>query len=345
MNFLNRNLYLLFACQTIFVSGSILLVTVGGIVGHAIAPDEGFATLPVALMVIGTAAATIPAAWMMQRKGRRFGFIFAAVLGAFGATLATYALHGEYFGLFCAATVPVGASLGFSQQFRFAAAESVQTHQVSHAVSFILLGSIAGAFLGPALVTHSADMNPDTPYSLAFSWLVGLYLLAVLLLRGLNFSEQSQANALRPKLVDSFVDGVQPSSMLTALRLLRLRPAFVTAVLAGVVGQGGDDLCDDRDPGQHERRAWIFNSNDLGGDPGARYRYVSAVVDCALVNCTDGVAAHDDDGINCIGGCIGNRPEWASVDAFWGKFDFIGYRLEFSICFRHGPIGSVLPSA
>lgn len=238
MNFLNRNLYLLFACQTIFVSGSILLVTVGGIVGHAIAPDEGFATLPVALMVIGTAAATIPAAWMMQRKGRRFGFIFAAVLGAFGATLATYALHGEYFGLFCAATVPVGASLGFSQQFRFAAAESVQTHQVSHAVSFILLGSIAGAFLGPALVTHSADMNPDTPYSLAFSWLVGLYLLAVLLLRGLNFSEQSQANALRPKLVDSFVDGVQPSSMLTALRLLRLRPAFVTAVLAGVVGQG-----------------------------------------------------------------------------------------------------------
>ena len=61
----------------------------------------------------------------------------------------------------------------------------------------------------------------------------------------------------------------------------------------------------DRDPGQHERRAWIFNSNDLGGDPGARYRYVSAVVDCALVNCTDGVAAHDDDGINCIGGCIG----------------------------------------
>ncbi len=122
MNFLNRNLYLLFACQTIFVSGSILLVTVGGIVGHAIAPDEGFATLPVALMVIGTAAATIPAAWMMQRKGRRFGFIFAAVLGAFGATLATYALHGEYFGLFCAATVPVGASLGFSQQFRFAAA-------------------------------------------------------------------------------------------------------------------------------------------------------------------------------------------------------------------------------
>ena len=145
--------------------------------------------------------------------------------------------------------------------------------------------------MGPALVTHSADMNPDTPYSLAFSWLVGLYLLAVLLLRGLNFSEQSQANALRPKLVDSFVDGVQPSSMLTALRLLRLRPAFVTAVLAGVVGQGVMTLCDDRDPGQHERRAWIFNSNDLGGDPGARYRYVSAVVDCALVNCTDGVAA------------------------------------------------------
>ena len=213
-------------------------------------------------------------------------------------------------------------------------------------MSFILLGSIAGAFLGPALVTHSADMNPDTPYSLASQagW-VGLYLLAVLLLRGLNFSEQSQANALRPKLVDSFVDGVQPSSMLTALRLLRLRPAFVTAVLAGVVGQGVMTYVMTATPVSMNVEHGFSIANDLGGDPGARYRYVSAVVDCALVNCTDGVAAHDDDGINCIGGCIGNRPEWASVDAFWGKFDFIGYRLEFSICFRHGPIGSVLPSA
>jgi len=225
LTFINRNLLLLFGAQMVFVSGNILLVTVGGIVGYQLASDPALATLPVALMVIGTACATVPAAFTMQRIGRKFGFILATGIAAFGAWLATQALVADSFWLFCAATACVGSSLGFSQQFRFAAAESVPLHQVSHAVSFILLGSIAGAFLGPAVVSYSAETDPSNPYALAFQTVIGFYFFAALLLWGLrDMQVVHEVDA-------STAGGGSAGSLFT-------RPAFVTAVLAGVLGQG-----------------------------------------------------------------------------------------------------------
>jgi len=85
LDFINRNLLLLFGAQMVFVSGNILLVTVGGIVGYQLTPDPGLATLPVALMVIGTALATVPAALIMQKFGRKAGFVLATAIAAGGA--------------------------------------------------------------------------------------------------------------------------------------------------------------------------------------------------------------------------------------------------------------------
>lgn len=226
LGFINRNLLVLFACQTVFVSGSVLLVTVGGIVGYELASAQQFATLPVALMVVGTALATIPAAFVMQRVGRRWGFMLATVIAASGAALATLALDERSFVLFCCATALVGSSLGFSQQFRFAAAESVSLDKVSHAVSFILLGSIAGAFLGPEIVALSASRNAEAPYGFAFTVMIGLYGVACAVLVMLQVSS--------PEHDADIEQHAEPRPFLQLIR----HPAFATAVLAGVVGQG-----------------------------------------------------------------------------------------------------------
>ena len=225
MGFINRNLLVLFACQIVFVSGSILLVTVGGIVGHTLASDPSLATLPVALMVVGTAVSTIPAAFTMQRLGRKWGFVIATLIAASGAWVATVALEANNFGLFCFATTLVGSSLGFSQQFRFAAAESVTPDRISHAVSFILLGSICGAFLGPELVSLSATRNPDAPYGFGFYGLIALYLTSGVMLLALKRQESQAEHAPIEE---------KPRPILQML----LYPALFTAVLAGVVGQG-----------------------------------------------------------------------------------------------------------
>ena len=55
------------------------------------------------------------------------------------------------FGMFCAATFVMGAAAACVQQYRFAAAESVDTRHTGRAVSFVLVGGIIAGVLGPEI--------------------------------------------------------------------------------------------------------------------------------------------------------------------------------------------------
>lgn len=220
---LRRNLLLLFASQVIFVSGTVVLVTVGGIIGHSLAPSPSLATLPVALMVVGTALATVPAAMSMQAWGRRWGFLLGTSLALSGATLAHFAIAAQSFLLFCCATGCMGSALGFSQHFRFAAAESVAPPTVSYAVSFILMGSILGAIAAPEIIGLSARLTPGAPYTNVFLILISMYLVAAVLLV-----------STRNVILKESDTGQQARSFAAVVR----QPMFITAVMAGMVGQG-----------------------------------------------------------------------------------------------------------
>lgn len=220
---INRNLLLLFGCQVVFVSGTVTLVTIGGIAGHEIAPNPGLATLPVALMVVGTALATIPAAMSMQALGRKGGFLVGVGLAVSGALLAQWAIGQQAFVWFCIATALIGSSLAFSQHFRFAAAESVPEAAVSFAVSFLLIGSIIGAIAAPEIIAYSAQANAQQPYAEVFSVMLLLYAVAAVLVLGQRHQLQIEEAA---------------QSTPRPLGVVVKQPMFVAAVCAGMVGQG-----------------------------------------------------------------------------------------------------------
>ena len=220
----NTNLTLYFLAQVVFVSGSVLIVTLGGIVGSEMAPHPSLATLPLSLMVVGTALATVPAALLMQRIGRRSGFACGAALAVGGALLAVLGLEIKSFTLFTAAVGLVGATLAFSAQFRFAAAESVVPEKAGWAISIILLGSIGGAIVGPELATRSPSWNQDRPYQGALLAMAGLYAVAVVLLL-LTRNPAAATDAAGGKAGRPLLE-------------IAAQPAFAVAVLAGVIGQG-----------------------------------------------------------------------------------------------------------
>lgn len=110
-----------------------MLLLIGGIVGTEPAPSPSFATLPIAISVIGVAIFTIPAALVMKKIGRKFGFIVSAVVAAGAALVAAYAIGVGSFFLLCAAMIFIGGNMAFVQQYRFAAAESVETQRVGKA--------------------------------------------------------------------------------------------------------------------------------------------------------------------------------------------------------------------
>lgn len=220
---LNRNLWILFSCQLIAVSSTTVTVTLGGIIGSELSTTPALATLPVSLMIVGIALTAIPAAMLMKAIGRRRGFTLAALLGAAGAALGTLALIESSFALFCAATLLLGVNLGFVQQYRFAAAESVPAQRVGRAISLVLLGSIGGAIVGPAIATHGQDWIAAGRYAGCTAAVTALLLASaglLLFLRDVQPHDSGPQQLLPPR----------------SLRQVISQPLYIVALMGGLVG-------------------------------------------------------------------------------------------------------------
>ena len=223
-NMQKANLVILVFCQLISATGSIVVVTLGGIIGATLSTNPALATLPISMMVIAVAATTVPATLLMRRIGRRKGFALASLSSIVALAIAVTALSASSFVLFIVAGMLFGINMAFTQQYRYAAAESVPGRYVPRAVSLVLVGSIGGAFLGPELTIRGAGWIPDIPYAGALLAVAVLYFVQFLLflkLQGLRESaDMPNARSDRP------------------LREIVLQPVYVVAVMGGVAGYG-----------------------------------------------------------------------------------------------------------
>ena len=199
-------------------------MSLGGIVGRTLAPTPALSTLPLSLFVVGTAVGTVPAAWLMSKIGRARGFACGAALGLIGALVSTAAMTTSGFVLFCVGGVFVGFAAAFSQQYRFAAAESVREAYAPQAVSVILLGSIAGAMLGPEFAVRGESWVEGVPFAGTFMAIAACFGVAgcLLLLFRDAATPTSRQGSVNPR----------------GLRQMVGRRVFVVPVLGSVVGQG-----------------------------------------------------------------------------------------------------------
>ena len=120
-----RHVWTLTLAQALAACGTIMLVTFGGIVGARLAPSPALATLPWSLSIVGLAAASIPAALLMQRHGRRRVLIASALFGCVAALACAFSIsQGSFIGL-CLSASLFGVHASVVQQYRFAATELV----------------------------------------------------------------------------------------------------------------------------------------------------------------------------------------------------------------------------
>ena len=77
---MNKNLSLLTLSQIFGFTAAIITVFLSGIIGSQISSIKSLATLPTALTVVGTAVFTIFAAKIMNKIGRKLGFILGSLL-------------------------------------------------------------------------------------------------------------------------------------------------------------------------------------------------------------------------------------------------------------------------
>lgn len=157
---MHRQVFLLASAQALFQTASVMVMTVGGLAGGHIAARPELATMPIAAMFLGTAAATFPASMWMTRVGRRAGFVLGALLGVAGGIAGAAGIWIGSLLLLSFGTFLVGAYQAFAQFYRFAAGEVADDAFRSRAISLVLAGGVVAALAGPMVGRFGADLFP-----------------------------------------------------------------------------------------------------------------------------------------------------------------------------------------
>ncbi|MFM2355026.1 MAG: Riboflavin transporter RfnT, partial [Pseudomonadota bacterium] len=80
-----RNVVVLVLAQAILGAQMPMIFTIAGLAGLTLAPNPCMATMPISMAVLGSMLTANPISALMQRYGRRAGFVAGAVGGALGA--------------------------------------------------------------------------------------------------------------------------------------------------------------------------------------------------------------------------------------------------------------------
>ncbi|HEX5056056.1 MAG TPA: MFS transporter [Gammaproteobacteria bacterium] len=178
---INRNILILFFSQVLAFSTGSFLVLVVGILAPQLSPTQELATLPLALMAVSIALATIPAVMLMQRLGRKAGIILSYLAAIAGTASGFMAIRHSSFILLCLCTVLNGVFYAVANQFRFAAIESAPDKtQTGQVVSFMLFGGVIAAFLGPQLADWGKDLF-EPAFSGSFTLLIAALVVSLII--------------------------------------------------------------------------------------------------------------------------------------------------------------------
>lgn len=218
---MKRNVWLLFFCSALMGASMIGQVAMGALIGHSLAEDKSLATLPMALQMLATMCASIPAGIVFARLGRKAGFVMGALASLAGSLVFALGVWQGDFLVYCLGAIPAGLGFGISQHYRFAASEVASPGYRPRAIALVMAGGILSAVIGPELVKHSRELL--LPWVFLGTYLA-LALLPPICLALLAVVDLPPAPP-RPKVA-------------TPISEIIRRPAFVTAAAAGMVAYG-----------------------------------------------------------------------------------------------------------
>lgn len=222
---MNRNVWLLFCCQALMnavMSGQVVMAS---LVGRQLAVEQALVTLPMAVQMLGVMAGSIPAGIVFSRLGRRAGFWLGAGLSLLGSLSFALGVWNQDFMIYTLAAIPAGMGFGISQHLRFAAAEVAAPEARPRAIALVMTGGVVAAVIGPEIVKRTNMLLPAHQFLATYLTLLSLPALCALLL-----------------IVVALPPAPRRTSVALPLRDIIARPAFLTAVIAGMVGYGSMNL-------------------------------------------------------------------------------------------------------
>jgi MFS family permease len=193
-----RNVAVLVAAQAILGAQMPMIFTIGGLAGQSLAPNPCWATLPISLIVLGSMLSATPLSALMQRRGRRAGFIVGALGGTLGAAIGALGLLNASFPIFLAGSLLTGVYMSAQGFYRFAAADTASDAFRPKAISYVMAGGLVSAIIGPQLVKVTADAMV-VPFLGTYLTVIAVNLLGMLLFFGLDIPKPPVPAADAPR--------------------------------------------------------------------------------------------------------------------------------------------------
>jgi len=165
---------------------------------------------------------SMPASILMGRLGRKRGFLIGTFFGIIGASLLVFAVFNHLFWLFAVGSFLIGIFNGFGIYYRFAAVDMVSVENRPKAISYVMVGGVIAAFVGPNLANFGRSMFPEEPFVGGFIYAVIIYALVFVVISFIKF----------------------PDALSTKEKMAKPRPlshiasqsTFIVAVICGMLG-------------------------------------------------------------------------------------------------------------
>jgi MFS family permease len=172
-----KNVRVLVMIQAVLGAQMPMIFTVGGLAGQSLASNLCFATLPISLVVLGSMITATPLSNIMQRYGRRTGFLVGAAGGALGASLSALGIYQGSFPIFLLGSLFTGIYMSAQGFYRFAATDTASDTYRAKAISYVMAGGLLSAVIGPQLATATSFSISPFPF---FGTYIAVALLNVL---------------------------------------------------------------------------------------------------------------------------------------------------------------------
>ncbi len=307
-----KNVLLLSCSQALLTTSNVVLISINGLAGHALATSKALATLPVTCFVVGGALSTMPASLLMHRIGRVRGFTLGALVGIASALLCAAAVYLHDFWLLCAGNLVFGGYNASAQYYRFAAADAASPEFKNKAISLVMAGGIAGGVLGP----ESSKLTKDAlsvPFLGSYLSLIVFALLALVLVQGMRIPPLTAA---------------EKATVSRPLGVIVRQPIFLVAVLGAVVAFTVMNLLMTATPLAMQMCHHSFNDSASVIEWHVIGMYAPAFVTGSLIQ-RFGVLNLMLAGAALMLGCVGIALSGISVAHFWFALVLLGVGWSF----------------
>ena len=214
-----RNLLLLTCCQAVGQAGNVIMLSITALSVITFFPHRELATLPATLQHLGVMLAVFPAAAIMMRRGRGFGFRIGSLFGMAGASLCGLGLYTSTFLLMCLGGVLLGYAVASLQMYRFAAVELAPPSYRARAISWVTAGGVIAGTIGPGLARATFDLLMPL-YLGAYIAMIGIHVVVFIIMGFIRFPPVHDPNVAQ---------GAQRS-----LWEISAQPCYAAAVVAGM---------------------------------------------------------------------------------------------------------------